>query len=525
MLTNHRFPLSLCASVALVSLFAQTNRGGISGTVFDPTGAAVPGATVTITNIGTSQTLRLAASEAGSYAAPNLEPVTYRVEVEAAGFRKAAVASVKVDTATTATVNVTLQPGAVETQISVTAEAPLINAESGAAGQTITERQIVDVPLNNRSVLDLAVTLPNVTGDVGSEDPTVTSGATVPGFNLSVNGGRPGSTMILADGVNNTGVGLARAVVSFSPETVQEFTVQTSAYSAEYGTTGGGVINATTKSGTNQLSGTALWYTRNPATNAAPFTTATTNRPHANLRTNQFSLAAGGPVVLPKVYNGRNRTFFFTAFEPRYRQDHVQADSLLPTDAMRNGDFSNLARVDGGWAPADIAARFGVRVTGDSTIYQQFNLVGSQLQQIPLGSGQTYAPFPGNRIPQSLLDSSALKALQYLPHAGSYYINGGGQLVNYSVLRFVKQNEKRLTARLDHNVSSNNRLNFRITSIPAVGQKGFGSDINGNSADYSYSRQLMLADTYTVSANARSTTCGSTTRGAGSAAPLRRSSM
>src|SRR5205807_5979803 len=101
---------------------------------------------------------------------------------------------------------------------------------------------------NNRSVLDLALTAPNVTGDVGAEDVDVSSGQPVPGFNLNVNGGRAGSTAILADGVNNTGVGIARAVVDFTPETVQEFTVQGSAYSAEFGNTSGGVINATTKS-------------------------------------------------------------------------------------------------------------------------------------------------------------------------------------------------------------------------------------------------------------------------------------
>src|SRR5438093_405802 len=240
-----------CATAAL----AQTNRGAITGTVFDPSGAVLPGATVTIVNAGTNQEQRVATSTTGTFSSSNLEPVVYRIVVEARGFKTALVDMVKVDTASTATVNVTLETGTLESQVTVRAQAPLLNADSGTTGQTITERQIIGIPLNNRSVLDLAVTIPNVAGDVGSEDPTVTSGATVPGFNLSVNGGRPGSTAILADGVNNTGVGLARAIVSFSPETVQEFTTQTSAYSAQFGQTGGGVINATTKSGTNRLSG------------------------------------------------------------------------------------------------------------------------------------------------------------------------------------------------------------------------------------------------------------------------------
>src|SRR2546423_912138 len=251
---------------------AQTNRGGISGTVFDANGAVVSGASVVITNLGTNQRTELKTSNTGSYSANNLDPVTYRVEVESPGFAKAVIEAVKVDTATVINRNVKLRPGAVNTTVTVEEHAPLLNVESGTTAQTITERQMQDLPLVNRSVLDLALTTPNVNGVAGSEDPGVTSGFPVPGFNLSVNGGRPGSTILLADGVNNTGVGIAREIVSFTPETVQEFTVQTSAYSAEFGSTGGGVINVTTKSGTNSLRGTALWYARNPATNAKTWT-------------------------------------------------------------------------------------------------------------------------------------------------------------------------------------------------------------------------------------------------------------
>src|SRR6185436_17287255 len=244
---------------------------------------------------------------------------------------------VKVDTATVATVNITLETGTVSETVSVSSESALINTEAGTTSQTISERQIRELPLNNRSVLDLAVTVANVSGDAGSEDPEVTSGQPVPGFNLNVNGGRSGSTAILADGVNNTGVGIARAVVSFTPETVQEFTVQTSAYSAEFGNTSGGVINATTKSGANDFNGIALWYHRNPKFNAVPFQIGTAPRPANNLRYNQVSVTVGGPIVLPKFgeggdhfYNGRNKSFFFFAVEPRWRQDFVTSTGLVP---------------------------------------------------------------------------------------------------------------------------------------------------------------------------------------------------
>src|SRR5215510_4113302 len=313
--------LVFCTVVAT----GQTNRGAISGTVLDQNGAAVPGATVTITNLGTNQATKVTTSSTGTYSISSLEPVAYRVVVEATGFKKSIIESVKVDTASVASANVTLETGAVAETVTVNGDTPLISTETGTTSQTIGERQLRDLPLNNRSVLDLAVTAPNVTGDAGSEDPEVTSGQPVPGFNLNLNGGRSGNTSILADGVNNTGVGIARAVVSFTPETVQEFTVQTSAYSAEYGNTGGGIINATTKSGTNDLNGVALWYTRNPKFNALPYRIGNGPRPPNNLRYNQVSVTLGGPVFLPKpgeggkyFYDGRNKTFFFFAQEPRW---------------------------------------------------------------------------------------------------------------------------------------------------------------------------------------------------------------
>jgi len=230
-------------AVILISVgaaVAQTNKGAISGVVTDQNGAAVPGASVTVTNTGTGQKVTVTTTDSGSFTVQSLDPVTYDVLVEAKGFKKAVLSRIKVDTATTVPANVTLETGSIAEQVVVTAEASMVNTETGTTSQTITSRQLQDVPLNNRSVLDLALTAPNVVGDAGSEDPGVSADQPVPGFNLSINGGRAGSTTILADGVNNTGVGIARAVVSFTPETVQEFTVQTSAYSAEFGNTAGG---------------------------------------------------------------------------------------------------------------------------------------------------------------------------------------------------------------------------------------------------------------------------------------------
>lgn len=524
-----------------LAVFGQTNRGGISGTVTDSAGGAIPGAKVTITNIGTKQSTTLTTSEDGSFSAGSLEPVSYSITVEAPNFKKSVVPQVKVDTATTQTVNLMLEVGNIAEQVTIQADTPLLNTESGTTGQTITERQLQELPLNNRSVLDLAVTAPNVSGDAGSEDPEVTSGQPVPGFNLSLNGGRPGSTSILADGVNNTGVGIARAVVSFTPETVQEFTVQTSAYSAEYGMTGGGVINATTKSGTNRFNGTALWYHRNPETNAQPYRIGTTPRTPNNLRYTQVSVSAGGPIFLPafgeggpKLYDGRNRSFFFFAYEPRWRKDFVTTTTLLPTAAERAGDFRNLVRTTSGWLPASVAAQFNQASIGTTAIYQQFvlsngRLVPIVLQNIPGRTPTTSYQFcqfgdpravlvstangvmpmctpevnalPNdalNVLPKEFIDPIAPKVLQFMPEGGGYFLDNG-LVRNFLVNRQVTQNETRYTLRLDHNFTKSNKANFRYTLTPAIGVRDFGSDVNGSTGVFSDASQYLIGDDHIFS--------------------------
>lgn len=485
---------------------AQSHKGGINGTVFDATGAVVAGATVVITNIGTGESWQLTTSGSGSFSAPLLDPVEYRITADAPGFKTSILPKVKVDTATTATVKVTLQLGELTAETTVAAEAPVVPRASGTSGQTITERQIVEMPLNNRSVLDLALTVANVSGAAGTEDPEMGSEFPTPGFNLFVNGGRAGSTSILADGARNTGVGLGRAIVTFSPDTVREFTVQTSNFSAEFGQTGGGVINMSTKSGTNRYEGLLYWYHRNPALNASPFTTATVNRPDANRRQHQFGLTYGGPVQLPPPirYDGRNRTFFFFAAEPRYYFDSSPANVLLPTDAMRRGDFSNLVSVPGGVTTRDVAERMGLQWQ-PVTLYNQFELVGNQLRRRTLAAGQTFPEFANNIIPPQMLDPLNLELLKYLPPAGEYFLDTNGNLRNYADTNFIKNLERRMTVRLDHHLTQNNRLNGRYTQVPIRGDRGRGNfevgrdEVNTGGTDYSWSRQMMLTDTHILS--------------------------
>lgn len=497
------FIIALTASLAI----AQTNRGGISGTVMDQSGAVIPSATVVVINSGTNATRTLTTSDKGTFILENLEPVSYRIEVSATGFKKAVLQDVKVDTSTVVSTNLILHAGDVTTEVTVTENAALVNTESGTLGQTISERMLNDTPLPTRSVLDLAITVGNVTGDVGSSDPQLGSGSPLPGFNLQANGGRAGSMNMLADGISNTGVGLAREIVSFSPEDVQEFTVQTNGFDAQYGKSGGGIISITTKSGSNDFQGLALWYARNPVANAAPFTQATTNRPVNNLRWNQFAGQLGGPVIIPKLYNGRNKTFFFFAGEPRYQSDKQQTLATVPTDAMRMGDFSNLVKLNGqnAYVPTGIQSQFPARtfLPNDNTnIYNQFIQVGNQFVIAPLAAGQIYPQFPGNKIPASMLDPTAVKLMQYVPKSNTpYFLDSNGILQNYVSYQFLSNESVRYNTKIDHNFGDANHLSFRWTTQPVVGISANDPlyPTNGNSGSYSKSSQFAFSDTHIFS--------------------------
>src|SRR5713226_4631183 len=499
------FLLIIALMAAMV--FAQTNRGGISGNVTDPSGAVVPSAAVVIINAGTNETRRLTTSDKGTFILENLDPVTYRIEVSAPGFKKAVLEDVKVDTSTVVTANLILHTGDVSTEVTVSANGEVVNTESGTLGQTITSRMLDDTPLPTRSVLDLAITVGNVTGDVGSSDPQLGSGTPLPGFNLQANGGRAGSMNLLADGINNTGVGLAREAVSFSPETVQEFNVQTNGFDAQYGKSGGGIISITTKSGTNDFRGLALWYLRNPAANAAPFTQATVNRPVNNLRWNQFGGQLGGPIIIPKLYNGRNKTFFFFAGEPRYQSDKSQQVATVPTDGMRAGDFSNLVKLTGqnAYVPTSLQSQFPARafLPNDNTnIYNQFIQVGNQFVIAPLATGSMYPQFPGNKIPASMLDPTAVKLMQYVPKPNTpYFLDSNGVIQNYVSYQYLSNQSTRYNTKIDHNFGSDNHLSVRWTAAPVVGISANDPlyPTNGNSGSYSKSSQYTLSDTHILS--------------------------
>ncbi|MGH9845751.1 MAG: carboxypeptidase regulatory-like domain-containing protein, partial [Blastocatellia bacterium] len=238
---------------------AQSNFGSLRGQITGAGGAAVPNATVKVTDAGTGAAVTVTTNAEGQYAAPSLRPVAYNVAVEARGFKRAVVSAVKVDTAQDVTLNVTLETGELSDSVNITSDAPLLQTESSAVTRTVDQRTINDIPLNGRNTLELALILPGAAGSAGSELTSANQTDVLPGRELIINGGRPGSTQFYADGANVTSVALARTTVSFTPDTIQEFSVQQSNYSAQYSQAGGAIIQQTTKSGTNEFHGTVYW--------------------------------------------------------------------------------------------------------------------------------------------------------------------------------------------------------------------------------------------------------------------------
>src|SRR5437867_2436172 len=322
--------------------FAQVDTGAILGTVKDQSGAVVPGAKVTLTNEGTSFSISTTTGPDGGYTFTPVKIATYTVDAEFQGFQKASHPHVTVNVQQQVVVDFTLQPGQVTQTVEVTAEVPLLQTQNASVGQVVGSREVNDLPLNGRNFTFLAQLSAGVT--VGQQEGR---GLDASG-DFTANGNRPSQNNYLLDGIdNNIDVvdflsGTAFVVLP-AVDAIQEFKVQTNNYSAEIGRAGGAVLNATIKSGTNQLHGTAWEFLRNDKFDAADFFENSGGTRKGKFRQNQFGAAVGGPVYIPGVYNGKNKTFFFGDFEgTRIRQGTPQSTSV-PTVAERNSGFTDFS--------------------------------------------------------------------------------------------------------------------------------------------------------------------------------------
>src|SRR4051794_4767861 len=296
---------------ALFTLFsgflqAQSTTAQITGTITDPTGAAVPDARIAIANDATGLSRETTSGTSGAYAITLLPPGTYRVGVSRDGFKPIMQSGVELRVDQVARLDFAMQVGSMSERIEVTANAPLLDAETSSLGQVIDQARVVSLPLNGRMTFRLVQLTPGVLSPSGASgqfgDVSV---GTFDDSNFSINGGRSQSNEVLIDGVPaNTGF-LNLFTTIPSVDATQEFKVQSNSSSAEYGRFGGGVLNVSTRSGTNELQGTLFEFLRNSLFDANDFFNNRAGRAIPTFRMNQFGVAAGGPVKLGRLYNGQ----------------------------------------------------------------------------------------------------------------------------------------------------------------------------------------------------------------------------
>src|SRR5207302_240410 len=285
--------------------------GSIVGTISDASGAAVANAKVQVTNIATNITKEITTSDSGNFTVPYLRPGVYRVTVEAAGFDKSVVDNISLVVAQERRVDVALRVGAVTTQVEVSAGAVVLDTDSAAVSQVVSKTQVQELPLNGRNFLNLLFITAGAVQTVG-EQGQMRQGA---GNAISINGGRPESNNYTLDGLANTDPALNTPAVILSQDAIQEFKVLADSYSAEYGYSAN-QVSIVSKGGSNSIHGTAFEFFRNDSLDAhSVFPNQSNPPPNPELRQNQFGFVLGGPVYIPKVYDGRNKTFFMANYE------------------------------------------------------------------------------------------------------------------------------------------------------------------------------------------------------------------
>ena len=447
---------ALTIALAALSLYAQSNAT-ITGLVADQTGAAVAGVKVSILAVRTNTTIETITNEAGSYTQPALPPGDYIVSVELNGFKKATSRSFRADSGSNNRVDLTLVAADSKQVIDVSADPPTLETQNSMLSSSVSERELNALPIGGRNVLDLAMTMPGVVGDPGSDEAGVFLDVPSAGSGMSISGGRAGSSAILADGANATSIGIGRATVTFSPDTVQEVQIITSTFSAKYGNSGGGVVQTVTRAGTDRYRGTAYYFHRNPFLAARTF-----NRPIAPAsRRNEQGITYSGPLVIPKIYNGKGKTWFFAAIEPKQYFDQIDIYDRFPTVEERNGDFRNS------WVPpGQVRPR----------IFQTVRCAQPDCKQlVPMHRPSTTAQYPfwsandpdptkrGYVIPKQYFDPLTLKILEETPLPNQPFDAQGR---NYFGVRGVSGGSNRMLFKVDHNITPKNRLSVNYREIP-----------------------------------------------------------
>jgi hypothetical protein len=421
------------AVLCTAPIFSQTITASLEGDVRDVSGAVVPAARVQVVNTDTGVVTRLTTGPDGRFIAPSLPPGPYSVMVEATGFKRADRTGIVLQVNQTARMEVTMEVGAITETVEIRAEAPLLESSSSALGQVIENRSITNLPLNQRNPYALVFLAPGVIGNVRAEFNQA---------NISINGGRPGANEILADGIPSSPP-LVNPIQGFtvypSVDSVQEFKVQTNSYSAEFGRSSGGIINLVFKSGTNQLHGSAYEFLRNSRFDANGYFANQRGLPLTNFKRNQFGASAGGPIYLPKIYNGHNRTFFFASYEGLRERSQSNLTTTVPTELQRNGDFSRTVSSAG----------------AAITIYDPATTTRS-------GAAFIRQAFAGNLIPAARIDPVARNVMKYYPLPNRAPDNPAGTN-NLALPGTAPTNSNSFDIKGDENINDRNRFFVRVS--------------------------------------------------------------
>jgi hypothetical protein len=410
---------------------AQEFRATVRGQVLDSSKGALPGATVTLTNISTNETATAVTNAEGGYSVPFLRPGSYTMTVELPGFQKYTRSGMVLSVNETATINVEMGVGGLTEQVSVTAESPLLETSNASRGTVIDSARIAEIPLQSRSPMALVVLVAGVNYNAQAIYLRPFDNGALAAW--SMNGGQSSNNEFLLDGApNNANQGGNNIAYVPPAEAVNEMKIATNSYDAQYGRTAGGVVNVSLKSGTNSFHGVAYDFMRRKALAANSFILNTTSRPKTDQYIDQYGFSVDGPIF-------KNKTFFLFTGEKYREGTPAPLVSTVPTPAMKNGDFSGLVDASGRQI-----------VIFDPNTGRDINGVW------------TREPFPGNRIPADRINPTARAIMQYWPDPNG---STAGVAPWQQNLLWPEHFNKDLfwnwVGKVDHNFNANNRAFFR----------------------------------------------------------------
>ena len=431
----------LCLSAALG--FAQEFRATISGHVYDSSGGAVPNARISATFLATGETANAVSNASGSYTVPFLRPGQYRLTVTADGFKQFVQENVTLQVGQIAGIEVTLEVGAVTENITVTAEAALLETQTASRVGIINTKTVAEMPLNSRNPFMLGAMMSGVTfrGAAIWQRP-FDNGAIA---QWSVNGGRQSNNEFLMDGAPNNGQAGSNNI-AYVPivDAVQEFSIQQNSYDAQYGKTGGGVFNVVLKSGTQDFHATGWWFLRRQNLDANTYQNNAVGAVRPAHALDQYGFQLDGPVYIPKILKkvGPVKLFYMGSFE-NYREDWPQfLRNSFPEPEMRTGDFSKLVAANG--QPVTIYDPFSAQIVNGDPVRK---------------------PFAGNKIPQNMLNPVALNVSKYMPLPNASTPGQRYSTQNYLLPEYAAKDKfYNLILKFDWNFGDNHRAFFRHAS-------------------------------------------------------------